>query len=316
MIIKYENVKNIDNIDEIDNKNFSSISPIYSFTTESISGYYNKFDFTEKNVLTLIGSGDHIINAILCGAKNIQAFDINTISMYYSELKLIAIQELTYDEFLRFFMINNIDNINKNYSAMDYKIYSKFRLLLTEYARKFWDNIYIQFKYNGANVRNSILFNNKYDNNIIKINSNIYLSSNEIYNKVKRLLINKEIVLINEDIKNLSNFIKIANNLQRISKYDIIILSNISDYAKNMYDLESNYLTEYILNCILPLKKYINNNGKIIFAYLYNIANTNYRSEIDNPNIRDTVFKELSISCMEIQFDSVIENCYDKILVL
>ena len=40
-------------------------SSIYLFTTENIAGYMNELDLTDKKIITVTGSSDHIINAIL-----------------------------------------------------------------------------------------------------------------------------------------------------------------------------------------------------------------------------------------------------------
>ena len=46
-------------------------SSIYLFTTENIAGYMNELDLTDKKIITVTGSSDHIINAILKGCNNI-----------------------------------------------------------------------------------------------------------------------------------------------------------------------------------------------------------------------------------------------------
>ena len=57
MIIKYMNEKKQKiNLKEIDLNNFNNLSPIYSFTTENIAGYFKYLDFTNKNILTVAAS--------------------------------------------------------------------------------------------------------------------------------------------------------------------------------------------------------------------------------------------------------------------
>ena len=124
MFIKYlnENEKKI-NLKDIDVNNFNNLSQIYSFTTENIAGYYKYLDFSNKNVLTVSASGDHIINAFYKGAQQVCGFDINYLSLLYTELKLVALLNLEYKEFLQFFMINDKNDLNKNKNAFDYKLY-------------------------------------------------------------------------------------------------------------------------------------------------------------------------------------------------
>ena len=73
-----------------------------TFTTENIAGYYKYLDFSNKNVLTVSASGDHIINAFYKGAQQVCGFDINYLSLLYTELKLVALLNLEYKEFLQF----------------------------------------------------------------------------------------------------------------------------------------------------------------------------------------------------------------------
>ena len=124
MIIKYINKQETEiNLKSLDTENFSSISQIYSFTTENISGYFKYIDFENKSILTVSGSGDHIINAIYCGAKNVVGFDINYLALIFTELKLVALENLEYEEFLNYFLINEKSDINKNKNALNYEIY-------------------------------------------------------------------------------------------------------------------------------------------------------------------------------------------------
>ena len=50
---------------------------IYPFTTEMISGYFDRLDLKDKTVLTVGSSIDQGLNALLLGAKNVTVFDIN-----------------------------------------------------------------------------------------------------------------------------------------------------------------------------------------------------------------------------------------------
>ena len=70
---------------------------LYPFTNENIGAYFSKLDFKDKSVLTVTSSGDHIINSILMGAKEVDAFDVNPLAKHYSELKIAAIKSLTFE---------------------------------------------------------------------------------------------------------------------------------------------------------------------------------------------------------------------------
>lgn len=307
MNIKYINERQV-NLIEFNSEKFSSISKIYSFTTENISGYFDFLDFKNKNILTVSASGDHIINAFYKGAKKVVGFDINYLALVFSELKLIAIQELNYKEFLEFFLINENNDINKNKNALMYEKYIKLRELLTDNATSVLDSLYKEFDNNGYELRNSYIFNNKYDNNSLKIESNLYLKNELEFNKAKEQIKDKEIVLVNSSYSDIT-----LNKLPNHESYDIILMSNISDYIKDIYDTKFNYLEEYIKELIYNFKS---PNNQIVCAYLYNIKQENYRSEIDNPVLRKKILKKLNINFTEENFRSVIKNCTDSIIII
>ena len=67
------------------NLNFNENTGAYLRTTENINGYYDRLYFKDKKILSVVGSGDQIFEAILRGAKEIDGFDIshNAILLYY-----------------------------------------------------------------------------------------------------------------------------------------------------------------------------------------------------------------------------------------
>ena len=310
MIIKYVNqMKKKLDLKEIDMNNFNSLSQIYSFTTENIAGYFEQLQFMNKDVLTVAASGDHIINALYKGARTVIGFDINYLALIFTELKLVALENLDYKEFLNFFMINDEDNIKKNKKALNYDIYiNKIRKYLLKSTAEDWDVLYQNFNNNGYDLRNSYIFNNKYDNNILKINSNLYLKSEAEYNKTKERIKQQEIILINSNYKDVDCY-----DLPNIADCDIILMSNISDYIKDLYSKQSSYLEQYIKDII---QKFKNKTNQIVCAYLYNIKNTKYRSEIDNPIFRKEIFNKLNITYIEKKFKSVIDNCTDSVIII
>jgi len=310
MIIKYINEKEQKlNLKEIDINNFNSLSQIYSFTTENIAGYFEYLDFTNKNILTVAASGDHIINAFYKGAKQVYGFDINYLALIFTELKLVALRNLQYKEFLQFFMINEENDIEKNKNVLDYGVYiNKLRKDLSKSVAESWDTIYQNFNNNGYDLRNSYIFNNKYDNNNVKSNSNLYLKSELEYNIAKERIDEKEIILINSNYKDINCY-----NLPNLANCDIILMSNISDYIKDIYKKKANYLEEYIREII---QNFNNETNKIVCAYLYDIQNTKYRSEIDNPIFRENIFNKLDITYIEKNFKSVIDNCTDSVIII
>lgn len=310
MIIKYISKKQQKfELENVDVNNFNNLSQIYSFTTENIAGYFKYLDFKNKDILTVSASGDHIINAFYKDAKSAIGFDINYLALIYTELKLVALHNLKYEEFLKFFMINEENNIGKNVKSLDYIVYKeKLRRHLTDNAIQYWDMMYKNFNNNGYELRNSYIFNNKYDNNDVKLKSNLYLKSEVDYNIAKEKIKQKEIILINSNYKD----IKLLS-LQNLINCDIVLMSNISDYIKEIYNMKSNYLEEYINDIMEDFKS---KDNEIVCAYLYDIQNTKCRSEIDNPIFRRNLFDKLKIKYLERNFKSVIDNCIDSVIII
>lgn len=310
MIIKYIGKQQQKfKLENIDINNFSNLSQIYSFTTENIAGYFPYLNFKNNDILTVSASGDHIINAFYKDAKSVVGFDINYLALIFTELKLVALQNLKYEEFLQFFMINEENNINKNRKSLDYLVYKdKLRIDLTDNAIQYWDMMYKNFNNNGYELRNSHIFNNKYDNNHVKLNSNLYLKSEADYNLAKEKIKQKEIILISSNYKDINKL-----GLSNIINCDIVLMSNISDYIKNIYNMKANYLEEYVKDITKIFK--IENN-EIVCAYLYDVQNTKFRSEIDNPIFRRNLFDKLKIKYLEREFKSVINNCIDSVIII
>ena len=310
MVIKYINEKKQKlDLKEIDINNFNVLSTIYSFTTENISGYFDYLNFFNTDILTVAASGDHIINAFYKGAKEVYGFDINYLALVFTELKLVALQNLEFEEFLKFFMINEEDDVKKSRKVLDYDIYEeKIKKYLSKSGSKIWDTIYQNFNNNGYALRNSYVFNNKYDNNKLKINSNLYLRSELDYNIAKKMMAEKEVTLINSNYRDINGY-----SLPFIESCDIILMSNISDYIKDIYKRKTNYLEEYIKEITRNFK---NKNNKIVCAYFYDTQNPKYRSEIDNPILRKNIFNRLGITYMEKKFKSVMNNCTDGVIII
>lgn len=284
-----------------DKGKFSSYSQLYSFTTENIAGYFKHFDFKEKKVLTVGGSGDHMINAYLSGAKEVVCFDINILAGYYTELKIAALKKLDYDTFLSFFMRPDSVNIN----TFSYKTYLMLENELSIPAKYFFNTLYKYFKNNGCKIRESLLFNNEYDEKTKKIINNLYLANENIYNKTKNILINTKFKWYANSIEELCSG-KVLKN----KKFDLILLSNISDYSHKMFNT-GEYLSEYKLKIIEPLLKHVSDNGKLQFAYLYNYnkgSNGNYRNNIDNEKQRKMIFNIKGAKYREHIFKGIIEN--------
>ncbi len=273
---------------------YGRYSKLYAFTTENIGGYYLQTSFLKKKVLTVCGSGDHVLNAILLGSNEIDTFDINIFTYYFLKLKIAAVKTLSYTEFLDYFLLEN------NLSAMNYKLFQKMKKELESEILTFWEAIYRDVEYDGRKLRNSSLFHNLYDTNEKKLMSNPYLKE-ENFTKLKGSINLSKVTFIESSLLNLKDKCK--------ENYDLIFLSNISDYLNLMFS--NNLLENYREKIVAPLTRKLNRNGKLYFIYQYDIGNE--RSIVDN--IKEV--KKIFLNVRELSFPSVVgENKQDRILYI
>ena len=177
---------------------------IYPFTTENIAGYMKNLDLTNKKVITVTGSADHILNIILKGATDITTFDINPLTKKYMDLKISLIKKLSYEEFLNVLLFEqDLDYNNTN------------DLDMPKESKDFW---FEQIKKYGNKLFTSCLFNIKYYNPNRKLQQNLYLQK-ENYDSLKTKLDKVKIKFINVSLKDL----KLTKN------YDYMFLSDILD---------------------------------------------------------------------------------------
>ena len=112
----------------------------YPFTNENIKEMHNYLDFRDKDILTVCGSGDLILNMILWGAKRIDTFDINRDCIWYYELKKAGILGLERKEFIEFFCFEDYPvPYQYNKKAFSKKMYNKLVPFLKSEAKEYWD---------------------------------------------------------------------------------------------------------------------------------------------------------------------------------
>lgn len=263
---------------------------IYPFTSENIAGYMKNLNLTNKKVLTVTGSTDHILNAVLQGATDITSFDINPLTKPYMDLKISAVKNLSYEEFIQFLLFESKMNL-------DYNLISGLDMF--NESKNFWLEQLSKFNNNGNELRNSPLFNTKYFNPYSKLWQNLYLEKSK-YNLLKQKLKNVHITFINASLKDL----RIEDN------FDYMFLSNIADYLNLMYNRDELRKYRDLLN------KFQERVNIIYFAYLYDIGNSNPRTEIDD--LRKV--KEIFSNFQKVEFKSALEgsskNKKDGVLIL
>ena len=239
---------------------FHSNSAVYKFTNENVGGYYDLLKLNNKNMLTVCSSGDHILEAILRDANKVDCFDISIFTKYFMNLKLSAVLTLEYYDFVKYFF-----HSSNFFDIFSETTYSKIRKNLEKIdfnSSLFWDVIYTNF--DGYKIYSSKLFeHNTFDIDIFANKKSSYLNKDNYYilkNKLEKYIsINNKILFYQSNITDLHNILK--------DKYDIIILSNISNYMNNIYK-ENAYYNFYNL-VINELDSCLNENGIIQAAYLY-----------------------------------------------
>ena len=233
----------------------------YPFTNENIKEMHNYLDFRDKDILTVCGSGDLILNMILWGAKRIDTFDINRDCIWYYELKKAGILGLERKEFIEFFCFEDYPvPYQYNKKAFSKKVYNKLVPFLKTEAKEYWDFHFGNIFNSGLNIRsNAKLFMKEPVGYKENIKCNDYLNNDENYCLLREKIRNFDIKFYHVNVTDLNRTLNI--------KYDYIFLSNISSYMDLLFDKDT--LIQF-RNLIVGLLPYLKDKGIIQIGYLYN----------------------------------------------
>lgn len=243
---------------------FTNGSSIYKTTNENIKHpNYLKHIRDKESILSVIGSGDQIINCILFGTTKIDAFDISRFPKYYLELKLAAIEYLSYEEYLEFFYGKN---------SFDRNNYKRIVDSMNTPYKDFWENVATTKLFsNGPKPReiyDSPLFTGEGSlDTALRVNP--YLTK-ENYELAKKRIREISITYHTGDI------IKLAPTLK--GKHDFVNLSNIGSYHN---DFLIEYPKEMKVECEWKklMKSFpLNPNGEVLSYLMAYVKNgTAYR---------------------------------------
>lgn len=204
--------------------NHSNISQSSAFHTESFiyketNEELNKIDdllLNKDKVLSVIGSGDQILNTLLTNPTRVDAFDISSFPKYFLKLKIAAIKSLTREEYIKFFFATTETTLDEYYDDL---FFDKISKELDEETREFWDYL---FQYNDwYDIYESTLFSSESATEEFAVERNKYLEEDEYY-KLKEILKTADINFIESNLLDL----KVEDT------YDLIYLSNIIEYVK------------------------------------------------------------------------------------
>lgn len=230
----------------------SMFQKIYPFTTENIKGYLDKVNFRGNSLLTVGSSGDQVLSAVLYGCKKAQVVDLCPFSKEYFHLKMAAILTLDREEFLGFFSIKNFYNqftINNN--AFNINIYRNIRDAINDdETREFWN--YLFKKYSGLFLRERLFNINDDSPKSFAEKANSYLTSDEKYNKLKKIVSDLVILF------SIGNIFDI--DLPEDQKFDHILFSNLITYNS----------PESIVKLCKKYMPYLEDNGIMQISYLCN----------------------------------------------
>ena len=234
-------------------KVFHNNSFIYRESNEK-TNELNKYFKDKLDLLTVISSSDQLLNAILMGTVNIDAFDISNFPKYYMYLKLGALASLDRSDYLDFFY--NATGDSEKYDDM---YFDAIKNNLPSDIESFWTSL-INF-YDWPDITFSSLFSGEVVSENTAVLKNIYLEK-ENYSKMKDLIKNVNINTFEGDILTLVD--KLDN------KYDVVYLSNIMNYvAKDKYkemlsklNLKDNAIAlTYIYDYNDRISKFFNENN-------------------------------------------------------
>jgi hypothetical protein len=266
---------------------FGDYSKLYSMTTENIYGFLKNYDLQDKKILTVAGSGDQRLNAFLMGAKDITCFDINPLTFLQLNLKDTAISIINYEKFIKFFGMYS-KKFGDYYHTLDSRIFDEFKHLLDNETYAFFNYIINELKLD----EDDIYFDLENNLSILK-NMNNYLNPDNYY-KLSKIIKNKKIKFIDSDVVDLPN--KLNGE-----KFDMILLSNISDYTHVIYG--KNDLEKY-RELIDKLINNLNLYGILQVGYIYSIYSKN--DDVSDFNKKE----KRQIYFPTDKFHSVIVNSY------
>ncbi|MDB5194020.1 MAG: hypothetical protein JWN50_34 [Parcubacteria group bacterium] len=237
-------------------------SRMYVYATEMVASCYKQVPVEGKSVLTIIGSGDQILNAYFFGARAVTGFDINTRSPLFVRLKIAAIEHLSYEEFVVFF-----GSAHGN-GTFDRSLYEKVKKFLDRETAEFFDKVYTESE---GNPLKSSYFRERSMLGASAASMNAYLENEAAYSRMREMLktVSPEYILgaIDETVERLPQ-----------ESYDVVNMSNVLNY----YVGSDKTRVGKMLDLLRVLARSVRRGG-ILFFYSY--SPTIY----DNSIFHDTV---------------------------
>lgn len=226
--------KHIINGSNLIDENYNSI---YFHSNEHLKIIFNQIDVKGKECLSVLGSGDQTFYMYDRGAKSVDLFDINKLTIYYFYLRRWTIKYLDkfYPDSLidKKYILNLLNFVNpKDINEENaYQYWLKYAHYFEYFKEKLLEELFI----GGNNLKR---------NNI------------EDLTRIKSYLDTSDINFYNVDLSD--------ENIIINKKYDIIFVSNIIDYMHSMYRISvyRNNLYDLLKDDGKIIATYVNNNHR------------------------------------------------------
>lgn len=201
---------------------------IYTTSNEQLDAVFRDFDLKDKDVLSVLGSSDHVFSEYYLGAKSVTAFDINELTKYYYYLRKWSL------------IYRGVDIPYGNDREWFFELLSEVsaKSELEEEALSFWK--YLNKKapnYTSKLFMGGISFNRRvpYENDLESMTS----------------------IIEDRDID--FSKINVFDFFDYDRTFDVVVLSNILDYASTPAALAT---------CRDNLVDHLSDNGIVICSYV------------------------------------------------
>ena len=192
---------------------YNECSLIFRVTNERINTDEYIDILKDKNkVLSVIASGDQILNSILLGSKDIDGYDISMFPKYYLKLKMAAIEGLDIKDFKEFFYGRH---------ALNRGMYIKISKYLDKDSLKFWSTLISMDKH--TRLANSDLFCTDVSSIKLAEDNNPYLEPSN-YKRLRSKIKNFNLRLFTDDVFALRD--KLPDSYDLVNLSSIVVASN------------------------------------------------------------------------------------------
>ena len=227
-----------------------TLDRVYPSSNEELDLSFEHYGTLENaRVLTVGSSGDQLLSSIYRGARDVTLIDGNPYARYFVEYKIALINNLTLDEYIKFF-----DCSYRHGKIFDHKVYSRIFHSLSSDAQSFWGNIF-SLGLPSYDIANRMM----HDYTNFKLE---YLKNDDTFQHLKDCLNSSKIKYVTADLTDFHNNID--------GKYDLILLSNIGEY----FDTSSELRKKFKLEVDILYHRHLKNGGKMQVYYTFDSLST------------------------------------------